>query len=369
MTLQEHFATKVIPIHNNVEYTPSEIDLFHIKEIEDFFAFREIPYTKDDKVFGLYHINDGKIQVRYVNSYFHPIDNSKRFGEKCKGVDPNYFIDISHKNIQNEVRTIWIFDFEMEQMNDIIDDEGHIVHNYRRQWEVIKNTLCTATGHIDVRIFARDCEVKVIPNCDVRPFLDRNCFYGYRSATVNLGVYLKKDKNGYKAGTLLMLYSFGHNFYGNKNHKDDPIVEIVRVSTRIGTQVIGGASKCLKAFLENYPTLTMGGKEYPVNRLCFYVDASHNDGRAMTAMGFEFDSWDGCGFMNRWCCDYDGQTEEIEENKNALKGSKGVIFHRKPLFHRHIMRLIGQNKIVSIANAGTICYHINRDEYLSREAK
>ena len=280
----------------------------------------------------------------------------------------NYFIDISHKNIQNNIRTIWIFDFEMEQTNPIVNDNGELITNYRRQWEVIKNTISTATGHIDTRIYARDCEIREIPKADVRPFLDKNCFYGYRSATVNLGLYLKKDKNGIKAGTLLMLYSFGHNFYGNKNHKEDPIVEIVRVSTKIGVQVIGGASKCLKFFLENYPTLTMGGKEYPVNQLCFYVDASHNDGRAMVAMGFDFVEWQGEGFMNRWCTDYNGQTdEELDENKTALKGTKGEIFHRKPMFHKHIMRLIGQNKIVSIGNAGTQVYKIERNSYLQRE--
>lgn len=366
MTLQETISKQIIPTHEAVIYTPTDMDLIHIREIEDFFNSREIPFIKDDKIFGVYYLNDGAIQVRYVNSLYHPMDNSKRFGDKCKGVDHNYFIDISHKNIQENIRTIWIFDFEMEQKSDIVTVDGEILKDYRRQWEVIKNTICTATGHIDTRIYARDCEVREIPKNMIRPFLDTNCFYGYRAANVNLGLFLKKDKHGLKAGTLLMLYSFGYNFYGNKKHQDDPIVEIIRVSTKVGCQVIGGASKCLKHFLNDYPTLHVGEKDIKVNKLCFYVDASHNDGRAMHAMGFQFVSWSGTGFMNMWTTDYDGSKEELEENRTVLKGKANEIFHRKPMFHRHIMRLIGEGKIISIANAGTQVYEIYRDEYLSR---
>ena len=96
-----------------------------------------------------------------------------------------------------------------------------------------------------------------------------------------------------------------------------------------------------------------------MKELRFYVDSSHNDGRGMQAsgLGFNFVSWAGAGFMNRWTVDYDDGT---------LKGKRGEIFHRKPMFHKLIMQLIGEGKIVSIANAGTGVYSITRKEYLSR---
>ena len=347
-----------------IKYEPSENDLAHIAEIEEFLNFREIPFEKDEEVFGLYHLNDKTLQLRYVNSYHHPMDNSKRFGEKCKGIPHNYFIDISHANVRNGIRTIWIFDFEMEQNNPIIDDNGHVVNGYRRQWEVIKNTICTATGHIDKRIYARDCEAREISNTEARMFLDTNCFYGYRSATNTIALFLKKDKCGLKKGTLLMVYSFGHGFYANKKHMEDPSIEIIRVSTKIGCQVIGGMSKCLKTFLINHPTMIIGDREVPVNRIVFYVDASHNDGRGMQAgaLGFNFVSWDGAGFMNRYVEDIDITTSDGKR----LSGKSGQIFHRKPMFHKEIMQLIGEGKVVSIANAGTIVYEMRRDEFLSR---
>ena len=346
-----------------VKYTPSEVDLHHMQEIRDFLNSREIPFIEDEEVFGLFHLNDKTVQLRYVNSYYHPIDNSKRFGEKCKGVPGSYFIDISHINHNNGIRTIWIFDFEMEQENTAIVN-GQVVEGYRRQWEVIKNTICTATGNIDKRFYARDTECREISNAEARPFLKANCFYGYRSASKTMGLFLKKDKHGLKKGTLLMVYSFGANFYGNKNHQDKPKIEIIRVSTLIGCQVIGGMSKCLKHFLENNPTMTVGGREVVVDELIFYVDASHNDSRGMQATGlaFNFVSWEGQGFMNRYVEDVDVKREDGKR----LHGKKGEIFHRKPMFHKIIMELIGENKIVSIANAGTIVYRMTRSEFLQR---
>lgn len=350
-----------------VEYTPNEYNIKHINMIEEFLNSRNIPYEKDKNVFGLYYLNDKTLQLRYVNSLKYPMDNSKRFGEKSNGVYHDYFIDISHKNHDNGIRTIWIFDFEMEQKNTIITDEGETIENFSRQWEVIKNTICTATGNIDKRIYARDCEVREISNKEARMFLDTNCFYGYRSATITMALFLKKDKCGLKKGTMLMVYSFGANFYGNKKCQDKPKIEIIRVSTKIGCQVIGGMSKCLKHFLLQYPTMKVGDKVIDVDELVFYVDASHNDSRGMQASGlsFNFVSWDCHGFMNYFVEDC---YEELERNgkKQILKGKKGEVFHRKPMFHSAIMRLIGEGKIISVANAGTIVFNMTRNEFLSR---
>ena len=339
-----------------VKYTPTEDDLKNIQIIKDFLEETQITYEEDNEIFGLFHIKERTIQLRYVNSFYHKIDLSKRFGEICKGIPKNYFIDISHNNARQNIRTIWIFDFEMSQTNTIMKD-GKIIHDYHRQWEVIKNTIRTATGHIKHRFYARDFEIKEISNTTLRNFLEVNCFYGYRSANTNLGMFLKKDRNGFKAGTLMMIYTFGYNFYGNRGREDDPFIEIIRVSTLLGCQVIGGASKFLTYFFEHYPTLDIAGKIIPVKELKFYVDDSNNKGVAMSKLGFIFNDWVGGGFMNCWAKDYDGRPDL------PLYGKKGEIFHRKPAYHKQIMELIGKGIIYSIENAGTAVYSTTKDEF------
>ena len=124
-----------------VKYTPTEEDLVKVQMIRDFLNEEEIPFIEDEEVFGLFHVNNKTTQIRYVDSFFHPMDNTKRFGESHKGIPHNYFIDISHENYNNGIRTIWIFDFEMSQTNEPYTYEGKLVEGFHRQWEVIKNTI------------------------------------------------------------------------------------------------------------------------------------------------------------------------------------------------------------------------------------
>ena len=114
-----------------ITYTPSKEDDFHMEEIREFFNDEGIPYEEDKDTYGLFHLNDKAVQLRYVDSFYFPMDNQKRFGEIGKGVPHNYFIDISHRNADKGIRTIWCFDFEMEQKNDVVIN-GKLVEGYRR---------------------------------------------------------------------------------------------------------------------------------------------------------------------------------------------------------------------------------------------
>jgi len=352
--------------YDDIDFVPTQSDRINMSEIECFLNTEEIPFTLDDKLCGVYHINDrdgNPIQLRYVNSYQYPMDNSKRFGENCKGVPHDYFCNISKCLLEDNIRVIWIFDFEMTQTNDEVLKWDENIKGYHRQWEVIKNTIRTACGKIRYRFRGDDFVIREVDNLELRKFLNTNCFYGYRSASVNLGLYLKKDKYEFHKGELIMVLTFGCNYYGNKNRSDNPFIEIIRASTKIGCQVIGGMSKLLKHFCLNYPTLKVGSDrhEIVVDELKFYCDASHNDGRGMSnsALAFHYEGWD-YSFMNRWCDDV---------NEEGLKGKKGEIFHRKPKFHKRIMQLIGEGKIISISNGGTSVYSIRREEFLNRFKK
>jgi len=306
-----------------------------MKEIENFLSKNNIVYRKENTIF---YLNDDKLEIRYVDSENHKMDYEKRFG--IKGIPHNYFINITKANKEKGIRTIWIKDWEIEEKKTILNIDGIELVDYRRKWNVLQSYIKTATGNIEHRFYARDCEVREIKK-ELRPFLEENCFYGYRSANINLGLYLKKDKNGFKKDTLLMLYTFGHPFYG-KNLYD---VEIIRVASKLNCQIIGGASKLLSTFLKNYPTLNIGGKTVTVNKIVFIVDADHNDAKSLETLGFTFVSHKGNGFMN-------------------VDTVTGQVFQRKPMQHKLIMERMAKGEVYSVANAGSIIYMINKDEYL-----
>ena len=319
----------------------TEIDKNHIETITNFLNEENIEYHLNDNIEGTFILKNSELEIRYVNTFEHKMDYTKRFN--IKGVPHNFFINISKSNYENNIRTIWIKDWEMEENETIYNQDGSVELNYHRKWNVLKSYIKTASGKVNNRFYARNCEIKIVNNSELRPFLTKNCFYGYRAATVNLGLYLKKDIGDVKAGTLLMVYTFGHPFYAKGKYD----VEVIRVATKLNSQVIGGASKLLKHFLTNYPTISVNKKDVIVNTICFYVDADHNDGRSLQTLGFEYVSWQGAGFMN-------------------VEAATRTVFHRKPLLHKLIMERMAKGEVYSVSNAGTIVYKIEREKYLNQ---
>ena len=312
-------------INNILDKYLNNTNELNIQKIKIFLDSLDIKYIYNNDIF---YIDDYKLEIRYVDSNKHKNYNSSQ---------NNFFKNISQHNESIGIRTIWIKDWEMSKNDNRYD--FNISNNEKdyRKWNVLKSYIKNATNRITNRIYARDCEIKVISNKDLRPFLEKNCFYGYRSSSLNLGLFLKKDKNNLKKGELVMCYTFGHPYFG-KNKYD---IEILRVSTLLDSQVIGGSSKLLKHFLNNYQSLSINGKYISTNTIVFYVDADHNTGNSLTKLGFEYKEWTRAGFMNI----------------NSLTGN---VTHRQPMEHKKIMELMKEKKLYSVSNSGTKLFVFKR---------
>lgn len=295
------------------------------QQILNYVESLEVPFESEDDG-NILILNDGELELRYIDSIAHKKDYSERFG--IKGIPSGYFYKITKEKLEEDIRVIWIKDFEWENKN---------------KQNVLKSYIKSAVGKITKRIYARDCEIKVYTNKEIRSFSETNCFYGYRSSSLNLGLVLKKPKHGLEKGTLVQIYTFGHPFFGKGLYD----IEIIRVGTLVDHQVIGGASKLLKHFLLNYPTLTIGGKERECEKIVFIVDADHNDGRSLQTLGFDFVSYKGAGFMNMYT-------------------DTGKVFHRQPMKHKEIMEQMAKGEVIAIENAGNYIYTVDRSEYIKR---
>lgn len=302
----------------------SEKDINNLDEIRDFLEENNVEYSTEYDNFCL-HYGDptGKrmYEISYIPSRLYPV-TYKQYG--ISGVDSDYFFLRSHKaeHEQNSFRC-WVKDYEWQ------DD---------RKREVLKSYFLHAAGKTRYRYYARDCEVREVDSKEARRFESENCFYGKRGASLNLGLYLKKEKYGVPAGTLLMIYTFGKNFFGRDNS-----IEVLRVGTKKFSNVVGGASKLLTHFVRNYPTMTIGSTVVPVTTLKFYSDYDHNIGSSMDELGFSFVGYSKGGFMNYWL-----ETGEV----------KG----RQPSKHKWVMEQMKGGKVLAIPNAGvkTFVMHIDR---------
>ena len=298
----------------------TEKDLRILSEIHDFLTENEIEYSTEYDNFCLNFGNpDGKrsYEICYVNSVNYPIENTQ-YG--IEGIKSDYFYNLSYKaeHIDNSF-ICWVKDYEWADP---------------RKREVLKSYWLYAAGAIKNKFYARDCEVKEVQTKEARAFELEHCFYGKRGASLNLGLYTKKEKYGIPAGTLLMLYTFGKNFFGKDNS-----IEVLRVGTMKNCTVTGGASKLLNYFLDNYKTMKIGKNDVPVEKLKFYSDYDHNIGASMEQLGFNFVNYSKGGFMNLWL-----ETGEVK--------------HREPLRHKLIMEKMKEGLVLAIPNSGVKTFEL-----------
>ena len=304
----------------------SERDLKNLNEIHEFLVENEIVYSSEYDNFCLHFGNpDDKrsYEITYVSSEAFPIAYPK-YG--IDGVQQDFFYKLSYKaeHDDNSFRC-WVKDYEWEDP---------------RKREVLKSYFLYAAGKVKNKFYARDCEVFEVPTKEARAFESEHCFYGKRGASLNLGLYTKKEKHGIPKGTLIMLYTFGKNFFGKDNS-----IEVLRVGTMKFCTVTGGASKLLNHFLTNYPTLKIGQNEVPVEKLKFYSDYDHNIGGSMEQLGFKFVSYSKGGFMNLWL-----ETGEVK--------------HREPGRHSLIMEKMAEGSLIAIPNAGVKTFELVPDREL-----
>lgn len=289
-------------------------DLDNLNEIKKFLEDNDIEYSTEYSNFCLWYNNPDhrSYEIEYVPSIQYPI-SYPNYG--IEGVNKDFFFKLSHQaENENNSFKLWIKDFEWNNPN---------------QKEVLKSYILHAADKTPYKFYARECEIKEVPTKEAREFEVENCFYGKRGASLNLGLYSKKEKNGLPADTLLMLYTFGKNYFGKK----DGVIEIIRVGTRKFCHVTGGASKLLNHFVTNYKTLQIGKNSIKVEHVKFYSDYDHNLGSSMDKVGFEFIGYSKGGFINYW----------VDEK---------IVKHREPMRHKWVMEQMKLGKCLAIPNSG-----------------
>lgn len=294
-------------------------DVKNLSEIKTFLDENNIDYTTKNETFILWSNDENmrNYEIEYVSSKMFPIAYP---GYKIEGVPKDYFYKLSIEAEENNSFKLWIKDYEWLNEN---------------KKEILKSYILHAAHKTPHKFYARDCEVRVVDSKTGTKFEIENCFYGKRGASLRLGLYLKKDKNGLKKDTLLMIYTFGKNFFGKK----EGLIEILRVGTLRFSHVVGGSSKLIKYFLDNYKQIQIAKKLIEVTEIKFYSDYDHNIGGSMDELGFEFIGYSKGGFMNYWL-----ETGEVK--------------HRQPMKHKWVMEQMQLGKCLAIPNAGTKNYKL-----------
>jgi hypothetical protein len=149
-----------------------------------------------------------------------------------------------------------------------------LIHIYEDEWikkqEIVKSMILNKLRKTSNKIYARKTEIKEITdNVLIKNFLNENHLQGNVASKIKIGLF-HNDKlislMTFGTGRKFMNTNFGENKY-----------EMIRFCNILNTNVIGGASKLFKYFVEKY-----NPKE-----VISYADRSHSNGNLYKQLGFE----------------------------------------------------------------------------------
>lgn len=150
--------------------------------------------------------------------------------------------------------------------------DGRVVYVFSDEWEskrdIVKSRLRHMLGMSD-KVWARKCEVRVVEdNALVRSFLRENHIQGYVGSVHKLGLF--------HDGELVSLMTFGNLRKSMGQKAGEGAFELLRFCNRLGTSVVGGASRLFRHFLGSHS----------VDQVISYADKRWSDGGLYRSLGF-----------------------------------------------------------------------------------
>ena len=166
-----------------------------------------------------------------------------------------------------------------EQKTSIALSQGIRLYHIWEDWwltknEIIKSMIMNWLGISPNKIFARKCDIRLVDRNVGMKFLENNHIQGRSPYEFGYGLYYNDN--------LVSLMTFGHKrgCVGKSDYKGERGEwELIRFCSALHTNVVGGASKLLKAFIKNHqPDLIYS-----------YASRDISTGQLYNTLGFESD--------------------------------------------------------------------------------
>jgi hypothetical protein len=158
---------------------------------------------------------------------------------------------------------------------ELAENKGiKLIQIYEDDWtykqEIIKSMIMNCLKMTINKIYARKCIIKEIDNKTTKEFLNNNHLQGNVNCKIKIGLFYNNE--------LVSLMSFSKNRINLNQKHTDKCYELIRYCNKLNTNVIGGATKLFKYFIENHN---------PKN-IITYADRSFSQGLLYKTLGFSF---------------------------------------------------------------------------------
>jgi hypothetical protein len=166
--------------------------------------------------------------------------------------------------------------YHKDKTNFCLEKEIQLVHVWEDDWinkqDIVKSMILNKLKKTPNKIFARKCKVlEINDNKLIKNFLNKNHLQGFIGSKIKIGLFYNDE--------LIGLMSFGglrkamNSISSNKNE-----YEMLRYCNRINTNIIGGASKLFKYFIDKYNPISV----------ISYADRGFSNGKIYELLGFTF---------------------------------------------------------------------------------
>ena len=186
----------------------------------------------------------------YISSHNLAIElNGLYWHSETNGKDRNYHLDKTELCNKQNIQLLHITDSE-----------------WLYKQKIVKSVILSKLGIYKHKYYARKCYIKEIDSNIKNKFLEDNHLQGQDRSFIKLGLYHDND--------LLSVMTFGNRKITGGSSK----FELIRYCNKLNIQVVGGASKLFKYFINNY--------EY--DNIVTYADRRWSNGQLYKKLGFEF---------------------------------------------------------------------------------
>jgi len=193
-----------------------------------------------------FYLPDYEIGIEINDISTHSINSCREKTAVCE--NKNYHLYKTQNCKEKGIRLIHIWEWEL-----------------KKDFEKISKWLLNELNKEKNRIFAKQCEIKIVGRDEEESFLNAYHLQGYSKSEICLGLYFKNE--------LIQLMSFTKSRYDKKFQ-----YELLRLCTKNDFLVVGGAERLFKKFIkDNDPTSIIS-----------YCDFSKFNGNVYEHIGMTF---------------------------------------------------------------------------------
>jgi len=218
----------------------------------------------------------------------------------------------------------------------------HLIHIFEDEWkykqDIVKSKIKHILGYDQAeKIYARKCYVEPISTSDKNIFLNENHIQGEDTSSIRLGLWYPMNNEDVLVS--VMTFCKPRRILGqNQNNSITYDYELSRFCNDINFRVIGGFSKLLSYFINNYD----------FNSIITYADRRWSYGNVYDNNGFKFLHY---SKPNYWYTNYDKRFHRSNFQKHLLKEKFPEIYNEN-LTEKEIMK----NIYDSIYDCGNLVY-------------